>query len=152
MTFIINKLLSKSISYAKRHKTPLSIIFFDIDFFKSVNDNYGHEMGDKILKEVAELISNNLREYDLFGRWGGEEFIIILPNTDIKNALKVAQKLKKAVENFNFAHNETLTCSFGVTQFQTSDNIKSLLKRADTFLYKAKKNGRNRVISDLDKS
>jgi polar amino acid transport system substrate-binding protein len=148
----INKLLSKNISYTKRHQTPLSIIFFDIDFFKLVNDNYGHEMGDKILKEVAELISNNLRKYDLLGRWGGEEFIIILPNTDIKNALKVAQKLKKEVENFNFSHNETLTCSFGVTQFQTDDDIKSLLKRADTFLYKAKKNGRNRIFSDLDKS
>ncbi|MEO1927402.1 MAG: diguanylate cyclase [Nautiliaceae bacterium] len=137
--------LKQQIAFAKRHQIPLSIIFFDIDHFKKINDTYGHMVGDKVLKGISDLMKNNIREYDIFGRWGGEEFIIILPNTTLEEAREVASKLKTLIENYHFLDTQ-VTCSFGVTILRKNDNIDTLIKRADEFMYQAKKEGRNRII------
>ena len=146
----INSSLQQQISFFKRHRTPLCVIFFDIDNFKKINDTYGHQIGDEILKQLTLLIKQSLRKYDIFGRWGGEEFIIILPNTDLKQAVKVAKKLKSRIENHIFKNVKKVTCSFGVTELYDKDNDKSVINRVDTFLYEAKKRGKNQIISDLN--
>ncbi|AZV46994.1 diguanylate cyclase [Nautilia sp. PV-1] len=146
----IDMSLKTQIELSKRYKTPLSIIFFDIDDFKKINDTYGHKIGDEVLIELSKTIKENIRQTDIFGRWGGEEFIIILPNTNVTVAQKIAQKLKRVIENHNFPFIKKLTCSFGVTEMKENDSINTLTVRADTLLYEAKKQGKNRVISDLN--
>ncbi|WP_456479078.1 transporter substrate-binding domain-containing diguanylate cyclase [Nautilia sp.] len=146
----IDTTIKQQIAYAKRYHTPLSIIFFDIDHFKKINDTFGHKAGDEILKEITGLIKQHIREYDIFGRWGGEEFIVILPNTSLNQALNVAQKLKSIIEKNKFKYIDTLTCSFGVTELKPEDNSDSFLTRVDSLMYEAKKRGRNKIISDLN--
>ena len=145
----INKKLEKEFERNKRYNIECSLIFFDIDHFKQINDTYGHQIGDHILTNLAKLFSTFLRKTDIFGRWGGEEFIIILPNTNIKKATIVAKKLLKQIEKNNFYEIDTLTCSFGVTSISQQDNYDSAIKRVDSLMYKAKTEGRNRVISSL---
>ncbi|ACM92330.1 diguanylate cyclase [Nautilia profundicola AmH] len=142
--------LKSQIELAKKYKIPLSIIFFDIDDFKKINDTYGHKVGDEVLIELSKLIKRNIRQTDIFGRWGGEEFIIILPNTDLTTATHIANKLKKAIEEHSFPIIKHLTCSFGVTELKDNDSLNTLTVRADSFLYEAKNKGKNRVISDLN--
>ncbi|MBN2865986.1 MAG: diguanylate cyclase [Thiotrichales bacterium] len=125
----------------------LSLIMLDIDYFKVINDQFGHQTGDHILEALSALISANLREEDAFIRWGGEEFIILLQNTDLKTATLIANKLKTAISQHTFTKVKKLTCSFGVTQHLITDTQESIVKRADQALYRAKKEGRNRVIS-----
>jgi polar amino acid transport system substrate-binding protein len=141
----IDKRLNEEIERAKRYKTPLSIIYFDIDHFKKINDTYGHAKGDFILKEISKLIQKHIRKTDIFGRWGGEEFLIILPFTNGKKAFKIAEKLRKIIETHNF-NGLKITVSLGVTEFHEKDDYVSILKRADKALYEAKEKGRNRVI------
>lgn len=129
---------------AKRYGEPLSVIFFDIDYFKKINDTFSHEYGDKALIELAQLIQKNLRESDSFGRWGGEEFLIVLPNTELSNAITVADKLRKLVEEYPFPHG-SVTCSFGIAQWSSDETQEEWINRADQMLYIAKKNGRNQV-------
>ena len=140
----MNIRLNEEILKAKRYNTPLSIIYFDIDHFKQINDTYGHKKGDFILKEVSKIILQNIRKTDIFGRWGGEEFIIILPFTDLENALILAEKLRKKIEEHDF-DGINITISFGVTELKIDDNADTLINRADEALYKAKNKGRNRV-------
>jgi polar amino acid transport system substrate-binding protein len=121
-----------------------SIIYFDIDFFKKINDKYGHDMGDYVLKEISKLVAENIRSNDIFGRWGGEEFLIILPNTPFESALKVAEKIRKVVENYNFK-GINVTISLGVSEIIENEQIEYAIKRADEALYEAKKSGRNQV-------
>ncbi|MEA2073122.1 MAG: diguanylate cyclase, partial [Campylobacterota bacterium] len=136
----------KEIARHKREKTPLSFIILDIDKFKDFNDTYGHLMGDEILKDLAKTVKEQTRRSDTFARWGGEEFVQILPNASIKNALKVAEHLRKTIEAHTFKDGLKVTCSFGVAAFtQENDTQESVMKRADDALYKAKQNGRNRV-------
>jgi len=137
--------LDEQIEIAKRYNRALSIIFFDIDFFKKINDIYGHKIGDNVLKELAKLISNHLRKSDIFGRWGGEEFLIILPETPKKEAIKLAEKLRNYIQNHKFGKIDKLTCSFGVTTLKVGDTSETIISRVDQKLYKAKQNGRNRV-------
>ncbi len=139
------KAIEEEIERAKRYKTPLSIIMFDIDFFKKINDTYGHGIGDEVLKKLAETIEKNLRKTDKLFRIGGEEFIIILPNTNIENAKIVAEKLRKAICKTDFGKPGRITISLGVTSFTKEDNEDSFLDRVDKALYMAKNNGRNRV-------
>lgn len=151
----LNERIKQELSNSQRQKTPLSVIMTDIDFFKSVNDTYGHAIGDAVLKSVSDVIRLQLREYDIAGRYGGEEFTIILPNTDEKSALMVAERLRKAVEKTNIdiskispEHKKiNVTISLGVHQLQKDDTAETLIISADKALYKAKMDGRNRVIS-----
>lgn len=130
---------------ATTNKEPISLLFFDIDKFKNFNDTYGHQTGDTILKELALLVNKHIRQTDTLARWGGEEFIIILPNSDINIAYKVAQNLRQIIQEHNFADNLNVTCSFGVAQYKDGEKCDELIKKVDTALYKAKENGRNRV-------
>jgi len=145
----LDMVLEKQIKISDRYQRDLSIIFLDIDKFKTINDTYGHEMGDLVLKKLSELILKNLRSSDIFGRWGGEEFLIVCPETDLQKAVKVAEKLRKEIENFNFHNNlHQVTSSFGVVEHIPNETMKTLLHRVDKLLYKAKENGRNRVETE----
>ncbi|NPA82540.1 MAG: diguanylate cyclase [Epsilonproteobacteria bacterium] len=138
--------LDKEIENFKKNKKPFSLIFFDIDHFKSINDKYGHKTGDKILIELAKLVSSIIRKSDTFARWGGEEFAIILPGADIKKAYEIAEKIRKEIEKHDFNFEGKVTCSFGVTQVKEADTATSIITRVDEALYEAKRSGRNRVV------
>lgn len=141
----LDKVLDFGINKSIEYKDDISIIFIDIDRFKSINDVYGHQVGDLILKEFAKTIQNNIRDKDTFGRWGGEEFLIICHETNIDGALILAENLRLKIENKIFDHVENITSSFGVAALEDGDNTYSLVKKADKALYKAKYDGRNRV-------
>jgi diguanylate cyclase (GGDEF)-like protein/PAS domain S-box-containing protein len=128
-----------------RYKMPFSIIIADIDKFKSVNDTYGHEIGDTVLKRFAKILKENTRVTDKVGRWGGEEFMVLCHNTNAEEAVALAQKLKSEISNANFAVVGKITASFGVSTFGEGDDVASSTKRADDALYRAKESGRNRV-------
>ncbi len=135
---------------AKRYKLPFSLLMFDADYFKNINDNYGHDMGDKVLKHLTFLLEENLRNIDILGRLGGEEFGILLPNTEPDQAMILAQRLRQIIEENSLTVKEQLiplTVSIGLSSF-TPDiiNLDDLLKRADIALYQAKENGRNCVV------
>lgn len=129
----------------KRYKTPLAIIFFDIDGFKKINDSYGHNLADTVLIDLANLTKQSIRTSDYVGRWGGEEFLVILPQTDIDQATIVANHLKERIENFTFQIDQKVTCSFGVTQIQEEDTQNSAITRADNLMYYVKAHGKNGV-------
>jgi len=152
LTNLINRLeldsvLNLQIEQAKRFAHPLSIIMFDIDHYKKVNDNFGHIVGDQCLVEMATILKNNARVIDTVGRWGGEEFLIICNETDLNGALNLAEKLRQAVENNQFKTVNQITGSFGVASFKAEDTLDMLINRADQALYNAKQRGRNRVAS-----
>lgn len=148
--------LGQEVSTAKRKKKPLCCIMIDVDYFKKVNDTYGHIAGDCVLKRVGKIIPQELREYDIASRYGGEEFSILLPYTSIQEAYAVAQRLRKAVEEAEMDISEAkipnvktikVTASFGVSEYiDTIKDPKELYKMADSALYEAKERGRNRVI------
>jgi diguanylate cyclase (GGDEF)-like protein len=117
----------------------------DIDHFKNVNDTYGHLVGDNVLINLARLVSENIRESDIFARWGGEEFILLLPNVDVSLAEKIVTELRLKIQLKEFEKVGYLTCSFGLTEYVRGDDINSITKRADDALYEAKESGRNRV-------
>lgn len=141
-----NHFLSKHIDQAMQENTHFSLIMFDIDHFKKINDTLGHDVGDSVLKELAALISSQIREGDIFARWGGEEFMIIAPLA-LSHAHSFAEKLRKVIEGHRFTGVKELRCSFGVVSFRKKDTTQTLTKRVDEMLYKAKHQGRNCVIS-----
>lgn len=141
----LDDLLQLEFLRAKRYKNEFSIIILDIDFFKSVNDKYGHLEGDRVLINFANILKSQTRKTDFVGRWGGEEFLIICPNTNINQAQSAANKLRKKIEDFDFELDLNITASFGVTSYKQNDDIDDMLKRADTVLYYCKNAGRNRV-------
>lgn len=143
----LDELLESKIKVSKRFNQTFSIIFFDIDFFKTINDTFGHDVGDNALEGLAKFVLSFCREDDLFGRWGGEEFMIILQNTTLKNAHILANRLRENIENTDIISQKRLTCSFGVVEHDGQEDRTSLIKRVDTLLYKAKNAGRNIVIS-----
>ncbi len=128
-----------------RHDHPLSMILFDLDHFKLINDSHGHDRGDDILREVASTASPLLRKTDHFGRWGGEEFILLAPETTLEQASNLAERLRRAVADIS--HENEVTASFGIAEYGSSDTPESFIKRADEALYNAKAAGRNRVYS-----
>lgn len=146
--------LKQEVSSAKRQKRSLCAIMTDIDFFKQVNDTYGHPTGDLVLKAVSREIKNRLREYDVAGRYGGEEFIILLPDTTLEEANMVAERLRKAIESKKVDISKlcadkkeiNVTISLGVAHYDNNDYEKTLIKKADKALYKAKETGRNKVV------
>ncbi len=138
--------LKNEIERIQRYNTEsFSLIFFDIDHFKSINDKYGHLEGDNVLRKIAQLIKSNVRSIDTMARWGGEEFVIIMPVTVIENALIVTQKLRKLISDTKFENIGCITCSFGISEFKKGDNLQSIILRADKAMYNAKENGRDRV-------
>ncbi len=141
----IMELLEQEIRRSVNDGTNLYLMMLDIDYFKRINDSYGHQAGDRVLNMVAKLLQLNVREYDLVGRYGGEEFIILLPDINSEDAYQIAENIRKTIQNFNFTkQNLNVTISIGLTQYQSGDS-KAFMKRADTLLYRAKENGRNRI-------
>lgn len=141
-SFFLDK-LDDEITYSSRYNAPFSLIIFDIDHFKRFNDSYGHLKGDEVLISVCEIVRLNIRKTDVFARWGGEEFVILLPNTPLKNGEILAQNLRKKIEILQIPEGLSITASFGLSEYQHGDTEKSIFKRADDALYKAKENGRN---------
>lgn len=137
---------SYELNRVERNNSIFSVVIFDIDFFKKINDSYGHNIGDIVLVELCNLVSKNLRKTDIFARWGGEEFICLLLDTDIEGAYTLAENLRKKVESNKFSHIEKLTISLGVYQMKKEDSfVEDIVNKADKALYRAKENGRNRV-------
>lgn len=143
--------LNTELARAKRHQTKLTLVYLDLDHFKSINDNYGHETGDFVLKSVADVLANNLRSEDTIGRMGGEEFCICLTGTNKKYAMETCERYRLLIQKLQIPGPDTtiqITASFGITELiPDSDTITSLLARADKALYQAKNNGRNQVIA-----
>ncbi len=140
-----NEIIGFKIIESKHTNSPLSMILFDIDHFKRINDTYGHLVGDAVLRELSEVVRANIRESEYFVRWGGEEFIVLLPGTSLDGANMVAEKLRRAIESHRFPTVGRVTSSFGVTALRTDDTIKTFIERCDEALYEAKEGGRNRV-------
>ena len=137
--------LEHEINRAARHSSPLSLILFDIDHFKRVNDTFGHQTGDQVLAQLAGAVGGSIRTTDLFARWGGEEFIVLMPGSDLNAAHLLAEKLRMTLENQPFPDVGQVTCSFGVAEYKPGDNADGLMKNLDLCLYLAKASGRNRV-------
>ena len=146
-----NKLLenlNEEVMRVNRYDKNLSIIMLDIDFFKKINDTYGHDIGDEVLISLSVVIKESIRETDIFARWGGEEFMILLPETDLDSAYSLAEKLRKIIQESRLCtkHELDVTCSFGVTLYDKNEPKDKFLKRVDEALYEAKRSGRNKVI------
>ncbi len=148
-----NRLLSHHIASSRRYDRDLSIIMFDIDHFKQVNDTYGHPAGDAALKAISKAVLNAIRKEDYLARYGGEEFVVVLPDTKTPKAMELAQRLRGVIENLDIsiASEQTIrkTASFGIATLGENDDQESLVKAADAMLYQAKSSGRNRVIPNL---
>ncbi len=139
--------LEAEISRSSRYNRVFSLVMFDIDHFKEVNDNYGHQIGDYVILEIVKITRDNIRRHDTIGRYGGEEFMVLLPETGLQKALEIAERLRIRIEQYSFKEAGQLTCSFGVVSYSDNENIDRLIKRVDDSLYMAKNNGRNRVES-----
>jgi diguanylate cyclase (GGDEF)-like protein len=155
LTGILNRpafeeVLVREMVRAKRFNEPVSLILFDIDNFKKINDMYGHLFGDKILRRITEAVKENIRSVDVFARWGGEEFVILLPKTRLDETRTVAEKLRKKVHSVGMGSKVGVTASFGITEMLDGDDPFRLILKADKALYKAKTNGKNRVEAFLD--
>lgn len=141
----IEQAIDAELSAAERYQRPLSVLLFDIDQFKQVNDTHGHETGDTVLTRLASEVHNQLRGTDFLGRWGGEEFIVLASNNLLTEAANLAERLRKHIANINFSKVGKVTISIGVAQWQMGESRRALLDRADKAMYQAKKNGRNLV-------
>ena len=139
----LDEIFSQELLRSQRYKTPLSIIMIDLDFFKAINDTYGHNVGDTVLKRFATLLKKGTRETDFVGRWGGEEFIILCTNTNLEGAIKVSNTLQESIKELDLNIQRPLTASFGVTQYVEDQSLASFIKNADDALYDAKNSGRN---------
>lgn len=128
-------------------KEETCIILFDIDFFKQINDSFGHDVGDVVLKDVAHVAKNTVRDGDIVARFGGEEFVVLLANTNIENAIKMAERIRVNIHDHDFGIDQKVTASFGVAYVDENVTIEESIKAADVFMYEAKESGRNRVAS-----
>lgn len=143
-------MIEMEIEKVKRGKQKLSLIITDIDFFKKINDKYGHVKADELLYRIAQVIKNQLRKSDILARFGGEEFVILLPETSLNKSRKLSKRLKNAVHQDKILKKHGVTISGGITQFRDKrDSKKQFIKRADRALYKSKKEGRDRFV-DLE--
>ncbi|HCX63594.1 MAG TPA: hypothetical protein DHN33_00085 [Eubacteriaceae bacterium] len=142
--------LNRQIPTAKRYRRPFALVIFDIDHFKRINDTYGHDVGDKILKSLCNLIQSNMRKSDVFARIGGEEFAVVVPEANMEKACVLAEKLWELVESHGFEIDQKVTISLGIAEYVSGDDSDTIFKRADDALYEAKNGGRNQCkISKL---
>ena len=141
----IDQLFADEIARAQRYDTHFSVILIDIDHFKQVNDNHGHAIGDAVLRQFARLLRDSVRAVDQVGRLGGEEFLVLLPEADVHQAVAVARTLQRLVRECEFRTVRHKTASFGVTQYQGDESAQGMLDRADRALYRAKAGGRDRI-------
>lgn len=139
------EVINHEIEKVRRSKGRFSLIMLDIDHFKSVNDIYGHTVGDHVLKEMVQVIKKNIRKYDIVSRIGGEEFTILLPNTEIEYAYGLAERIRKSIEEYKFIDDYNITVSLGITHYENGDTLDTILKRSDDALYTSKNSGRNRT-------
>ena len=139
----LDESLEYEIKYFKRYKEEFGLILIDIDYFKDVNDQFGHQVGDRVLIEFANLLKSNTRETDIVGRWGGEEFFIICPKSNLDETNTLAENLKNQIEAFEFIEVKNKTASFGVTVIRNKDTFEDVVKRVDNALYQSKEYGRN---------
>ena len=142
---MFEEFLQKEISRARRYGRPMSLIMVDVDYFKQINDVFGHQAGDCVLAQIAATLKRCVRDSDIVARWGGEEFVIILPDMPGDNAMVVADKLRKTIAGSVYENGITLTCSFGVTAFRKDDTMDTIFNRIDKALYRAKEFERNNV-------
>jgi len=143
----------KAFVHAQRHDEPFSLLLFDIDHFKSVNDTYGHHVGDQVIREFASYINSNTREDDIFGRVGGEEFYLALPKADVNQATVIAEKIRFGIEHLSICADElilNITSSIGIASITEKDNFDNMQQRSDKALYKAKNAGRNQIGIEPD--
>ena len=141
----LDELLRNEIFRSERFEHVFGFSILDIDYFKNVNDTYGHQIGDKVLIEIANILKSNLRKTDFVGRFGGEEFVIICPESNIENINELMERFRLIIEKYDFGKVTHQTASFGITIFKKGDTIDSIIKRADEALYEAKNSGRNKV-------
>jgi len=141
----LDEALENEITRAKRYPSTFGVIMLDIDLFKQVNDMHGHQVGDDVLIEMANILKSYSREVDIIGRWGGEEFLVISPRADRDGLIQLAEKLRQAIESHEFSTIKSKTASFGLTTYHGGDSSHTIIARADKALYMAKDNGRNRV-------
>ncbi len=142
--------LEKELNRVKRYHTSSTIIMLDLDLFKDINDKHGHLVGDIVLSDTTQIIRDNLRDTDSAGRLGGEEFLVILPETNLENGKKAAEKIRAQIENKTIKSEDLqlkVTISIGITEITENDTIKTLMSRADILLYESKKSGRNKITS-----
>jgi diguanylate cyclase (GGDEF)-like protein len=140
-----DEIINREIERFRRHNKPLSMIIFDIDNFKNINDTYGHNIGDYVLKKIVDIAKETIRKIDYLIRWGGEEFMIISSETNMNEAHALAERIKKSIETYMFKSVGNVTASFGVTEFKEGDTEDTFIKRADNIMYGAKMKGKNRV-------
>lgn len=133
---------------AQRHRQPLAIVLFDIDDFKGVNDRFGHPAGDALLRDTGQLVREQARSSDVVARWGGEEFIVLLPYCDLARAAALTEKLRSALGIHTFPEIGRITASFGLAEARSGETLDALVERDDAALYRAKHNGKNRVETD----
>lgn len=142
---MFNELLQAELAKSCRYETPVSMLMFDLDHFKRVNDTLGHNTGDHVLQEVVRVVSSRIRVHDIFCRWGGEEFLILAPKNDAAQATQLAEILRELIAGHDFGEGLRVTASFGVTCHLCDEKQETFIERADAALYRAKHNGRNRV-------
>ncbi len=135
-----------------RHGVVFSILLLDVDYFKRVNDTYGHNVGDEVLIELGRTINEQVRPYDVVGRWGGEEFIIVLPNTQSQKAIQMAQRICRTISELSFKSLSVppvdhITITVGVSVYDQTNDLKEIVRQADEALYYGKENGRNQVVN-----
>jgi len=143
----LENMLDMEIEKAKRKQEKLSIFMIDIDFFKKINDTYGHMKADELLARLAKLLMKQIRKSDIAARFGGEEFFVLLPETDLNKTKKLTKRLRTAIKSDSMLKKYNLTVSGGITQYKKGDTKKKLKKRVDKALYKAKKTGRDKFVT-----
>jgi diguanylate cyclase (GGDEF)-like protein len=143
-------ILIRELDRSNRYGVSLSLIMFDVDHFKSINDTYGHDVGDSVLRKLTSVVKHAIRESDYFVRWGGEEFIILCPEITHEQGRVVAEKVRHVISETTFDTVGKITASFGATSYKKSERSESFLKRADELLYRAKDSGRNQVVIDSE--
>lgn len=137
-------------NFCRRQSLPLCLVFVDVDNLKNINDSYGHAMGDIVLKQIAAVMRAQLRNSDTIARWGGDEFVLLLPNVTLQNAVLLLDRVKNAINALTLDEGASVSCSFGVVQMRTDSTYQEMLAQADTMMYRSKKNGKGRIAYQDD--